>query len=129
MMMRLLTYRAGLLICVGLAGCATGPRPAVVEPVQIEDAVFTTRGPMFAPGLYATVRVCVAAQGQISSANVVLSSGDQRFDNFVLGFARRVQVRPQRINGHAVPACDIVRVEINHGIAPASGASGGVAVG
>jgi len=127
--MRSVPHSAGLCACLALAGCATPPAgPSVVEPVRIEDAVFTTRGPRFAPGLYATVRVCVAAQGQISSAEVVLSSGDKRFDDFVLGFARRVKVRPQRVNGRPVAACDTVRVEVNHGVSPATGGSG-VAVG
>jgi TonB family protein len=128
-MVRRILCRVSLVGSAVLAACATPPQSAVVEPVHIEDASFTTRGPTFAPGLYSTVRICVTAQGQISSAAVVVSSGDKRFDDYVLGFARRVQVRPQRVNGRPVAACDTVRVEINHGVAPATGASGGSAVG
>jgi TonB family protein len=112
-----------------LAACATAPQPPVIDPVRIEDASFLTRGPAFAPGLYVTVRICVTPQGQIGSAAVVLSSGDKRFDDYVLGFARRVQVQPQRVNGRPVAACDTVRVEINHDLPPAPGVGVSSAVG
>jgi TonB family protein len=129
LMMRLNLRSACFGCAIALAGCASGPRSALIEPVHIEDASFMARGPTFAPGLYSTVRICVSPKGLISSAVVVLSSGDKRFDEYVLSFARRVKVQPQRINGRPAAGCDTVRVEINHGIGPGGGAGAGIAVG
>ena len=102
-----------------LVGCATGgavsnsPASSVIA-LQLNDASFITRGPRFAPGLYATVKLCANHQGRIVSADVVLSSGEKRFDDYVVDYARRVQViKPQQVKGSPVSGCNTVRVEIN----------------
>ena len=97
--------------------------------MEIADAAFLTRGPRFAEGLYATVRLCANREGRIVSANVVVSSGEKRFDEFVVDYARRVQVKPQRENGKPVHGCNDVRVMINRLQGPAPGAGAPSALG
>ena len=54
----------------------------------------------------------------------MVSSGEKRFDEFIVDYARRVQVlRPQQQNGRSVAGCGTVDVEINHPAGP--GTSGG----
>lgn len=96
-----------------LAACASRPQTVVVQPMYIEDRTFLARVPPFAEGLVTTVRLCVAPAGHLTSTEVVVSSGDKRFDDFVIDYARRVQVTPGSINGRRQPGCSNVRVEIN----------------
>jgi TonB family protein len=109
-----------LLLLAVVAGC-TSELPArqpsakiAVQPLQIADASFTTRGPKFATGLFTMVQLCVGPNGGIVSASIVQSSGEKRFDDFVIVYARQVHVQPRRENGRAVASCDTVRVEVNH---------------
>jgi hypothetical protein len=113
------------LALAGAAGCATESRPSdVVLPLQLSDGAFLTHGPRFAAGLSATVRLCADSLGRMTSATVVVSSGEKRFDDFIVDYARRVQVlKPQRRNGRPVAGCSTVDVEINHPSGP--GTSGG----
>jgi hypothetical protein len=113
------------LTLAAVAGCATESRaPDVVLPLQLSDGAFLTHGPRFATGLSATVRLCADSLGRITSANVVVSSGERRFDEFIVDYARRVQVlKPQLRNGRPVAGCSTVDVEINHPAGP--GTSGG----
>lgn len=105
-----------------LGSCASKPQPVVIEPMYIEDRTFLARVPPFAEGLVTTVRLCVAPAGGLSSAEVVVSSGDRRFDEFVIDYARRVQVTPGHVNGRRQPGCGNVRVEINrHRTTPVRG--------
>jgi TonB family protein len=74
-------------------------------------------GPRFAPGESAIVRICVSGDGVIASANVIGSSGDKRFDDFALIWARQVRLasRPQSADTENDPTkqnCGAVRVEI-----------------
>jgi TonB family protein len=109
-----------VLLCLAvLGGCMhrthTMAAPAVnIKPLEISDATFTTRGPSFGSGLSAAIQLCVGPDGRIVSASVVQSSGEKRFDDFVLTFARQVHVQPRRENGKPVLSCDTVRVEVNH---------------
>jgi hypothetical protein len=105
-----------ILLLVGCAssGSIVPPDRATLRPLEVADAAFIARGPRFAPGLYATVRLCANPQGRIVSADVVVSSGEKRFDDFVVDYARRVQVlKPQQLGGKSVSGCNTVRVEIN----------------
>lgn len=114
-----------MLSLAAVGGCAFNARPTVagkqlqIQPLEISDASFTTRGPAFGSGLFTTIQLCVGPDGRIVSANVVQSSGEKRFDDFVLTFARQVHVQPRRENGKAVLSCDTVRVEVNHFPLPA----------
>ncbi len=107
-----------------LAGCSTPRRapqpaahslqPAPVPPSPFDDSPssFLVNGARFPPGETAIVKVCVTPAGTIASADVVGSSGDKRFDDFAVSWARQVQLRalPQGVQTDTV--CGAVRVEI-----------------
>jgi TonB family protein len=121
---------------VTLDGCAAPRRPPPVavqraeppDPFDDTSTSFTIQGARFAPGETAIVKVCVTPEGSIASADVVGSSGDKRFDDYALVWARQVRLRsvPQ---GAASPAasptqsqsqsqCGPVRVEIRPAAMP-----------
>lgn len=87
---------------------------APVPPNPFDDASssFLVNGARFPPGETAIVKVCVTPAGTIASADVVGSSGDKRFDDFAVNWARQVQLRslPQGVQTDTV--CGAVRVEI-----------------
>jgi hypothetical protein len=111
-----------IAVCVAtVAGCASGrPRPAaqptvkVVPQAPFDDAPisFVVAAPRFTPGEVAIVRVCVAADRTILSAAVMASSGDRRFDDLALTWARQVRLRSPPGDGSPVQPCGEVRVEI-----------------
>jgi TonB family protein len=128
----------GSLSAAVLSGCASSDglqshsnqAPVIViEPLEIRDASFLTRGPRFADGLIATVRLCADHEGKLVSADVVVSSGEKRFDDFVVDYARRVQVNPQRENGRPVHGCNTVKVQINRIADPIGSAGAASALG
>src|SRR5579863_7920050 len=88
-----------LSCALALAGCAAlrppvaSAPPAMPDPFDDASASFTVRGARFAPGETAIIQVCVTAGGTIESADVVGSSGDKRFDDFALLWARQVKLR------------------------------------
>ncbi len=111
-----------------LDGCTAlrRPSPVVARPAEPPDPFddsstsFTVRGARFAPGETAIVKVCVTPEGSIASADVVGSSGDKRFDDYALVWARQVRLRSVPAAGTASPAsgpthslCGPVRVEIH----------------
>jgi len=95
---------------VMLNGCAAPrrPPPVAAHPAQPPDPFddtatsFTVQGARFAPGETAIVKVCVTPEGSIASADVVGSSGDKRFDDYALVWARQVRLRsvPRRCDRH-----------------------------
>ena len=98
------------------------------DPFDDSSTSFTIQGARFAPGETAIVKVCVTPEGSIASAAVVGSSGDKRFDDYALVWARQVRLRsvPQGApsNG-ASPSppttqsqCGPVRVEIRPAALP-----------
>jgi len=117
--------------------CRTSQRPQV--PVAVAPAVdrnpfddtpnsFVVAGPHFSPGETAIVRICVSPDGIIASANLIGSSGDKRFDDFALVWARQVRLasRTQSAVTPGDPAkqnCGAVRVEIR-GVTLPRGLSG-----
>jgi hypothetical protein len=115
-----------LTLCGAMVACRTNQplRPPVVAapavaPSPFDDTPnsFVVAGPRFAPGESAIVRICVSGDGVIASANVIGSSGDKRFDDFALIWARQVRLasRPQSADTDNDPAkqnCGAVRVEI-----------------
>ena len=111
-----------IAVCVAtVAGCATArPRPAARPAVKhiaqppFDDAPisFVVAAPRFAPGEVAIVKVCLAADRSILSAAVMESSGDRRFDDLAVTWARQVRLRSPPVDGTPVQACGEVRVEI-----------------
>jgi hypothetical protein len=86
--------------------------PAEVDPFDHTAVSFVVAGAHFMPGETAIVKVCVTAEGIISSADVVLPSGDKRFDEFAVTWARQVKLANIGQTGEAKEICGPVRVEI-----------------
>ncbi len=116
---------------VMLNGCAAlrRPPPGTARPAEPPDPFddtstsFTIQGARFAPGETAIVKVCVTPEGSIASADVVGSSGDKRFDDYALVWARQVRLRtaPQGAPSQTPSTqslCGPVRVEIRPAAMP-----------
>src|SRR5580658_2145057 len=111
--------RAAILIALGVAavsGCARPvkppPQPLPVEPFADDPVSFIVSGHRFPPGEVTIIKVCVAPDRTITSANVIESSGDARFDGMALQWARQVKLRSTAPDGAPVQPCGQVRVEI-----------------
>ena len=81
------------------------------------------------PGEVTIVRVCIAPDRTISSTNVIESSGDPRFDDMALGWARLIKLRSVPANGTPVEPCGEVRVEIRHSSEPRMLSGSGTSLG
>jgi hypothetical protein len=114
------SMRSAILIAACLAtvaGCAPTPRPGPVPRVALppfDDAPvsFVVATAHFPPGVVTILRVCLAPDHSIRSVDVMASSGDRRFDDMAMTWARQVRVRPAPNNGSPMDACGEVRVEI-----------------
>ena len=111
-----------IAMCVAtVVGCATARPPPVAHPsvthtaqppFDDEPISFVVAAPRFTPGEVAIVKVCLAADRSILSAAVMESSGDRRFDDLALTWARQVRLRSPPNDGSPLQACGEVRVEI-----------------
>jgi hypothetical protein len=115
--------RSAIVIAMCIAtvtGCASTqraarlPLPAHLALPPFDDAPvsFVVAGPRFTPGEVTIVKVCIAADRSIRSADVMASSGDRRFDDMAVAWARQVRVRAAPLDGSPTEACGEVRVEI-----------------
>jgi len=75
----------------------------------------------FARGEQVVVRVCLHADHSIASSDIIESSGDRRFDELALDWARRVQLREAPVAGRTVARCGPVRVELHDSAQPRMG--------
>jgi hypothetical protein len=105
--------------CIAIvAGCAPTPRPGPVPravllpPFDDAPISFVVAAPRFTPGEVTILRVCVAPDHAILSVDVMESSGDRRFDDLAVTWARQVRVRAAPSNGLPLNPCGEVRVEI-----------------
>ncbi len=71
----------------------------------------------FVRGEHVLVRVCLHADRSVASSSILESSGDQRFDELALDWARRVRVR-EITDGRPVASCGAVRVELHDASPP-----------
>ena len=107
-----------IAVCVAtVAGCAPAARPGPAARVALppfDDAPvsFVVAAPRFTPGEVTIVKVCVAPDHTILSADVMASSGDRRFDDLAVTWARQVRVRSAPPDGSPLQTCGEVRVEI-----------------
>jgi len=135
------TCRVGLAVACLLCGCVSARPPAAPPtgdaaqgtppPTPFDDAPvsFFISGLRFGAAEVATVRLCVTPDGQVTGATLQESSGDDRFDELALIWARRVRLRKDTETGTRLPApaaahemCGPVRVELH--IGPKRGLSG-----
>ncbi|HWW21378.1 MAG TPA: hypothetical protein VNZ06_11270 [Steroidobacteraceae bacterium] len=105
-----------IAVCIAaLGGCLTPVKrvstPLVLTPFD-DDPVSFLVVRRFTPGEVAIVRVCVAPDRTIISADLVESSGDARFDSMALAWAQSVRLRSAPASGTPMAACGEVRVEI-----------------
>jgi len=91
---------------------AAAPSPQETDPFEEGSSSFVVSGPRFVPGETAIVRVCVTPSGEISSADLIGSSGDKRFDDFALIWARQVKLSNASAAANTRDVCGSVRVEI-----------------
>jgi hypothetical protein len=106
-----------IALCIAVvSGCATPVRQVSTPPAETpfaDDPVsFMVSVRRFTAGEVAIVKVCVASDRTIISADVIESSGDARFDRMALGWAQAVRVRSTPANATPASACGQVRVEI-----------------
>ncbi|HXL98024.1 MAG TPA: energy transducer TonB [Steroidobacteraceae bacterium] len=107
-----------IAVCVAtVAGCASSARPGpparvALPPFDDAPVSFVVAGPRFTPGEVTIVKVCIAPDRSILSAAVMASSGDRRFDDLAVTWARQVRVRAAPPDGSPVQRCGEVRVEI-----------------
>jgi hypothetical protein len=83
-----------------------------LPPFDDAPVSFVVAAPHFTPGEVTIVRVCLASDRSIASADVMASSGDRRFDDLALTWARQVRLRSAPGDGVRLQSCGEVRVEI-----------------
>ncbi|HEY1724465.1 MAG TPA: hypothetical protein VGF89_03505 [Steroidobacteraceae bacterium] len=108
---------------VVVAGCTPAPRSAklrvIVPPFDDAPVSFVVAGPRFSPGEVTIVKVCLAPDRSIISVNLLASSGDRRFDDMALNWARQVKLRSAPAPAGALMLrCGEVRVEIHQPTEP-----------
>jgi TonB family protein len=132
------TVIATAMCIAALSACSSNPRPRPVvvlaepappNPFDNSSTSFVVSGPRFPPGETAIVKVCVSADGVIASADVVGSSGDKRFDDFALVWARQVKLGNLPQGDQAKEICGPVRVEIKAAPLPRILSAGDSALG
>ncbi|HEX2789824.1 MAG TPA: hypothetical protein VHN17_05300 [Steroidobacteraceae bacterium] len=111
-----------IAVCIAVvAGCESArPRAVAQRPVTkvaqppFDDAPisFVVAAPRFTPGEVAIVKVCLAPDRSVLSAAVMESSGDRRFDDLAVTWARQVKLRSPPRDGSPSRPCGEVRVEI-----------------
>jgi TonB family protein len=119
---------AAVVLAGGCAGLGRSPpaRAAVqaaaagkaeqLSPFDESPVSFFVSGLHFSLAQAAMVRLCVTSDGHVTSATLLTSSGDERFDDLALLWARRVRLRstpggePAKV---APERCGPVRVELH----------------
>jgi hypothetical protein len=111
-----------IAVCVAtIAGCAArrpGAPVAALPPFDDAPISFVIAAPHFTPGEVTIVKVCVAPDRSVLSAAVLASSGDRRFDDLAVTWARQVRVRSAPADGSPLQTCGEVRVEIRRPAEP-----------
>jgi hypothetical protein len=82
---------------------------------MVTQRSFLVRGTRFAVGQAADLWVCVAPNGAIASVQLKGSSGEARFDQFALNWARQADVSHWVTKRQKQSSCGSVRVEIGRG--------------
>src|SRR5665213_1209428 len=97
---------------VALPAPQSAPPPLPVSPFEDSPVSFLVASPRFTRGELVIVRVCVGPDRSISSADILESSGDRRFDALAVGWARQVRLRSAPTADVPVAPCGQVRVEV-----------------
>jgi len=93
--------------------------PILIAPFEETSQSFLVAGLRFTPGESTVVKVCIAADRTIESTEVIESSGDKRFDQVAIQWARQVKIRSATQDVRLVEEkCGSVRVEIRKSTEP-----------
>lgn len=85
--------------------------PEPLSPFDDSPVIFTIAGQHFTRGERVIVTVCLAPDHSIARADIFESSGDSKFDQMALTWARRIRLREGN-NGQPMATCGAVRVEV-----------------
>jgi TonB family protein len=102
--------------------------PPPLSPFADAPVSFLVHG-NFARGEQVVVRVCLRPDHSIASSDILESSGDPRFDERALDWARLVQLRAASAPGRTIAPCGPVRVELHDTGAPGMGHQVGEGLG
>jgi outer membrane biosynthesis protein TonB len=94
----------------GQAAAAPAP-PEPLSPFDDAPVIFTVAGQHFSRGERTIVTVCLGPNHSIASADIFESSGDSKFDQLAVMWARRIRLRDAS-EGQQVASCGAVRVEV-----------------
>jgi outer membrane biosynthesis protein TonB len=106
--------QAGTSQSAASSGQGSAPPPAPPEPLSPFDdspVIFTIAGQHFSRGERVIVTVCLGPDHSITSADIFESSGDSKFDQLAVMWARRIKLR-EAAQGEQVANCGAVRVEV-----------------
>lgn len=110
-------HRDPSIIYLARAQPSPPPPPPPLSPFADAPVSFLVHG-NFSRGEQVLVRVCLRADHSIASSDVLESSGDPRFDQRALDWARLVQLRAASVPGRTIARCGPVRVELRDTGAP-----------
>jgi hypothetical protein len=82
-----------------------------VSPFDDSPVIFTVAGQHFTSGERVIVTVCLGPNHAITSADIFESSGDSKFDQLAVMWARRIRLR-EVAQGEQIASCGAVRVEV-----------------
>lgn len=85
--------------------------PEPLSPFDDSPVIFTIAGQHFTRGERVIVTVCLGPNHSIASADIFESSGDSKFDQLALMWARRIRLR-EAAQGEQTASCGAVRVEV-----------------
>ncbi len=85
--------------------------PEALSPFDDAPVIFTVAGQHFTRGERVIVTVCLGPNHSIVSADIFESSGDSKFDQLAVMWARRIRLR-EAAQGELIASCGAVRVEV-----------------
>ena len=95
----------------GSAPPAPPPPPEPLSPFDDSPVIIAVPGQHFSSGERVIVTVCLGADHSIVSADIFESSGDSKFDQLAVMWARRIRLR-DAAPGNLIASCGPVRVEV-----------------
>jgi hypothetical protein len=92
-------------------GNAPPAPPGPLSPFDDSPVIIAVAGQHFSSGERVIVTVCLGANHSIVSADIFESSGDTKFDQLAVMWARRIRLR-EATAGDQIASCGSVRVEV-----------------
>jgi hypothetical protein len=85
--------------------------PEPLSPFDDSPVIIAVAGQHFSSGERVIVTVCLGADHSIVSSDIFESSGDTKFDQLAVMWARRIRLR-EATPGDQIASCGSVRVEV-----------------